>query len=127
VLLAAARRLVILLAGTSAITLVAALLGALLFGAGLFRAISVAFYLVGSFLLVAGFFVGNRGPARPREGAEGGSAVAGMFGIGLATRGVRWATTEEREETIASSALFVTLGFLLIVIGFVTDDSVRLH
>jgi hypothetical protein len=126
-LLAAARRLAILLAGTSAITLVAALLGALLFGAGLFRAISVAFYIVGSFLLVAGFFVGNRGPARPKEEAEGGSAVAGMFGIGIATRGVRWATTEERDETIASSALFVTLGFLLIVIGFITDDSVRLH
>jgi hypothetical protein len=126
VLLAAARRLAILLAATSAITLGAALLGALLFGSGLFRAISVAFYLVGSFLLVAGFFVGNRGPARPKEEADDGSAVAGMFGIGIAARGVRWATTEERDETIASSALFVALGLLLILIGFVTDDSVRL-
>jgi hypothetical protein len=125
VLLAAARRLAILLAATSAITFVAALLGALLFGSGLLRAVSVAFYLVGSFLLVAGFFVGNRGPARPKEDAEG-SAMAGMFGIGIAARGVRWATTEERDETIASSALFVTLGFLLILIGFATDDSVRL-
>ena len=125
-LIAAARRLGILLAVTSGITLVASLLGALLFGSGLFRAISVGFYVVGSFLLVAGFFVGNRGPARPKDGEETGSAIAGMFGIGVAARGVRWATTEERDETIANSALFVTLGFLLILIGFVTDDSVRL-
>ena len=125
-LLAAARRLGILLAGTSAVTVVLSLLGGLLLGSGVLRAISVGFYLVGSFLLVAGFFVGNRGPARPAEGEERGSAVGGMFGIGIAARGIRWATSEEREETIANSALFVTIGFLLILIGFVTDDRVRL-
>jgi hypothetical protein len=123
---AGARRFAQLLGVLSAGTVVVSLLGGLLFGADPLRAISVGFYLVGSFLLVAGFFVGNRGAARPKEGDESGTAVGGMFGIGIATRGVRWATSEERDETIANSALFVTLGFLLIVIGFVTDDRVRL-
>ena len=125
-LIAAARRLAVLLGVTSAITIVLSLLGALLFQANVVRAISVGFYLVGSFLLVAGFFVGNRGPARAKGGEEGSSAVAGMFGIGIAARGIRWATAEERDETIANSALFVTLGFLLILIGVLTDDRVRL-
>jgi hypothetical protein len=108
------------------VTLALALPAALLFDADLRRAVSVGFYLVGSFLLVAGFFVGNRGPVRPKGDEATGGATAGMFGIGIGGRGIRWATPDERDDAIASSAVFVTIGFVLILLGVVTDTRVRL-
>lgn len=89
------------------------------------RAISLGFYLVGSFLLVGGFFVGNRGPVRLKKGEED----AGMPILGLplmGRKGLRWATLEEREESISMSAILVTLGFVLILIGVAADSRVRL-
>ena len=44
---------------------VAALVGVLV-GADVGRAVALAYYLVGAFLLVLGFFAGVRGPLRPR-------------------------------------------------------------
>ena len=88
----------------------------LLFGAPADRSITVGLYLGGSFLLMAGFFVGNRGPVRPK-----GPAVP-IFGA----RFMRWATPEEREEAINSSALYVVLGLCLIVLGFVADSRYSL-
>jgi hypothetical protein len=38
-------------------------------------------------------------------------------------RRVRWATQEEHEEAINSSALFVALGLLLIFLGLVSDNK----
>jgi hypothetical protein len=114
---AAARRFLTLLAGIAAATPVVSLaLGAAL-GAGLNRSISLGFYVVGSFVLVAGFFIGNRGPAR-LQGEEHG----GIFG----PRRVRWATPEERIGTLNESAIVVSIGFLLLVIGVLVDDRVRL-
>jgi hypothetical protein len=114
---AAARRFLTLLAGIAAATTVVSLaLGAAL-GAGLNRSISLGFYVVGSFVLVAGFFIGNRGPAR-LQGEEHG----GIFG----PRRVRWATPEERIGTLNESAIVVSIGFLLLVIGVLVDDRVRL-
>lgn len=96
-----------------------ALLGAFVFGiavgAGASRAISVAFYVVGAFLLIAGFFVGNRGPVRLLGGERG----AYMF---FGSRFVRWASPAEREENINLSAIFFVLGFLLILIGVAADN-----
>jgi hypothetical protein len=113
---AAARRFLTLLAGIAAATTVVSLaLGAAL-GAGLNRSISLGFYVVGSFVLVAGFFIGNRGPAR-LQGEEHG----GIFG----PRRVRWATPEERIGTLNESAIVVSIGFLLLVIGVLVDDRVR--
>ena len=37
-------------------------------------------------------------------------------------RRVRWATREEHEEAINSSALFVVLGLLLIFLGLLSDN-----
>jgi hypothetical protein len=126
VFLAAARRFGILLVGLVVVTAaVSALLG-LAAGASLNRAISIGFYLVGCFLLIAGFFIGNRGPARLKGSeAESGGALGGMFGIG-GSRRLRWATPEEREEAISNSAVFVSLGFALILIGVIADNRFRL-
>jgi hypothetical protein len=81
------------------------------------RAVSLGFYLVGSFLLVAGFFVGNRGPARLK--GESDELPTGL-------RRVRWASRDERVETLNESAIFVTIGFVLIVIGLVVDARIQL-
>jgi hypothetical protein len=102
-------------AGTTAV--VAALLG-LLVGSSLSRSVSLGFYAVGSFLVVIGFFIGNRGPIRAR-GDE--TALLGMFPMRR-----RWADADEHAGTINDSALFVSLGFVLIVIGIAVDTRYEL-
>lgn len=124
-LAAAARRFVFLLAGSSALIVVLSLLGAVLFGSGIRRAVSVGFYVVGSFLLVASFFIGNRGPARLESDAET-STPGGMFGIGIGGRKLRWATRDEQDDALANSGVFFALGLTLIVIGVAADDRIRL-
>lgn len=112
---AVARRFVGMLALAALVTVAVSLLFGLLIGASAGRAISVGFYLVGCFLLVGGFFVGNRGPARLR-----GDEDAGLFGLGSRRR-IGWATADEREDSLRTSALFVVLGFVLILLGIVAD------
>jgi hypothetical protein len=114
---AALTRFAKLLGGIVAATALASLLLGLLLGAGLNRALSVGFYLVGCFLLISGFFLGNRGPARLK-----GAGAVPMFG----QRFVRWATPSEREEALNDSAIFVSVGFALIIIGALVDDRTRL-
>jgi hypothetical protein len=123
---AAARRFFTLLVVTAVVTSVVSLALGLLIGSSASRSVSVGLYLVGCFLLVAGFFVGNRGPARLRDPDEEGGAIGGMFGIGIGRRRLRWATIEEREEAISNSAIFVVLGLALILLGVVADSRVRL-
>jgi hypothetical protein len=113
----AARRFFVLLAGVAATTAAVSILIGLLAGSSLDRALSVGFYLVGCFLLVGGFFLGNRGPVRPK-----GEAGPSMLG----PRFMRWATPAEREDTINSSAVFVTIGFVLLLLGVLVDSRVRL-
>jgi hypothetical protein len=113
---AAGRRFLGLFVLASAITIAASLAIGLPLGAGVARTISVGFYAVGSFLLISGFFVGNRGPVRLKRAAD----ESGPFLLG--SRFVRWATPEEREETINLSAIFVVLGFVLILVGVVADN-----
>ena len=121
-LLAAARRFLLLLAGTSAaVAIVSALLGAAL-GSSLQRAVSLGFYLVGSFLLVAGFFMANRGPTRLR----GEPGDEGPWGLGR-RKGIRMATPEERREALATTGVFVTLGVTLILVGVLADPRQDLY
>ena len=101
---AALRRFLVLLGACAGITFAGSV------GLGL------AFYLVGSFLLLAGFFVGNRGPVRPK--GQGPSLFGARF--------MRWATPLEREESLNESALYVVVGFLLIVLGVAADSRYRL-
>ena len=113
-LLAALRRFGALLALASAVSICGALLFGLLLGAALGRAVSLGFYLVGCFLMIAGFFVGNRGPVRAKD-----DRPALFF---LPSHRRRWATREETEAAINDSAIFVALGFALILLGVAADS-----
>jgi hypothetical protein len=118
VLLGAFRRFAILFGGIGALTVVLSLGFGALAGAPLSRSIAVGLYLIGSVILIFGFFVGNRGPLRhDRSDDEGYSLIP---------RGVRKATLEERKESINVSVLFVVLGLGLIVLGVVSDSSHKL-
>jgi hypothetical protein len=117
VLLAATRRFFLLLAAAAALTAAVSIGVGLLIGSSVERSVSLGFYCFGSFLLVSGFFVGNRGPVRLK--GEAGVAFLG-------SRFVRWATPAEREETINASALFVAVGFALILLGVLADTRYEL-
>lgn len=114
---AALRRLTGLFVLASALTIVGALVFGVALGADAWRSLSLGFYIMGCFLLVAGFFVGNRGPVRLR-GRKGEPGVPMFFG----SRFVRWASPSEREENINLSAIFVVLGFVLILVGVAADN-----
>ena len=114
---AALRRFAALAGAIAGVTAICSVLLGVLFGSGLNRALSLGFYLVGCFLLVSGFFLGNRGPARLK-----GDGAVPMFG----QRFVRWATPSERENALNDSAVFVSIGFALILLGAVVDDRNRL-
>ncbi|MBA3365758.1 MAG: hypothetical protein H0U03_08245 [Actinobacteria bacterium] len=121
-LLAALRRLGFVLCLAGGLTAAFSALVGLLAGASLTRAVSLGFYLVGSFLLVSGFFIGNRGPARVKSE----SGTAGPFGMFLGSRTVRWATAAEQEDSINLSAVFVTVGLALVVLGAAVDSRYKL-
>ena len=78
-------------------------------GASADRSVSLGLYGVGSFLLLAGFVIGSRGPARLERGLR-----------------LRFANTRERESTVNAAAVFVAVGFVLIVLGLAVDSRVRL-
>ena len=111
------RRFVVILAGLAAITAAITLLFAALGGGDVDRALAVGFDVVGVFFLIAGFFVGNRGPVRLK-----GQASVPFFG----ERRMRWATPTEREEAISDSAIFVAVGIAMIIIGIAIDSRYQL-
>jgi hypothetical protein len=118
---AAIRRIVLLLGGLLlGVSAVSLALG-LLLGASADRSVSVGLTVVGSFLLISGFFVGNRGPVRLKDGDTTLSAPF-IFG----NRMVRWASPDEREEALNLSAVFVFVGFALILIGIAADPRYAL-
>ncbi len=111
---AAARRFAILITVLVAGTAVLASFFGLLFGASISRSVSLGWYIVGSTLLILGFFVGNRGPARHK-----GEGPITAFSL---TRWVRWATPDEQRESLSLSAVFIILGFVIIVLGVLVDS-----
>jgi len=118
-MLAALRRLVVLVVLCTAVTLVGSVVLGLLAGASLDRAISLGFYGLGCFLMVSGFFIGNRGPARVKSETAGWT----MLPIpGMGSRRLRWATLDEQHESINNSAVFILLGLILVLIGVVVDS-----
>jgi hypothetical protein len=111
--------LLVLAAGTAACSLAIGLAA----GSDVARSLSIGFYVIGSFLLVSGFFVGNRGPVRP-HGDDPGIPI---FGPLMRHRMLRWATPEEREESLSLSVVFVALGVVLILFGVVADTRYNLY
>lgn len=110
--------LIVLAVCTTAISLAIGVLA----GSSVGRSITIGFYLIGSFLLVSGFFVGNRGPVRAK-----GDGEVPVFGPLMRNRMLRWATPEEREESLSISLIFVALGFVLIVFGVLADTRYKLY
>ena len=82
------------------------------------RSIALGFYLMGCFLLLCGFFLGNRGPVS--VASESDRPVMLPFGS-FGARSLRWATAGEQNESMMSSAVFISLGVTLIVIGTIID------
>ena len=116
-ILGALRRFAILYGGIGALTVVLSLVFGAMAGAPLARSIAIGLYLIGSLILIFGFFVGNRGPLRHADADDRPSIIP---------RGVRRATVEERKEAISISVLFVVLGLGLIMLGILSDSSHRL-
>ncbi len=124
-MLAGLRRLLVLLAATAVgLGALAAGLGAA-FGASVERSLSVTYYVVGAFVLVLGFFAGTRGPLRPRD-TEESDAVTGLFGVGMAVRGARRATTGEHQDSLATAGIFLAVGIWLILLGVLVDGTIAL-
>ncbi|MBA2332499.1 MAG: hypothetical protein H0V94_06910 [Actinobacteria bacterium] len=117
-LLAAAKRFVTILAITVLGTVVMSLLGGLALGASVNRSISVGLYLVGCFLLVSGFFLGNRGPFRILNEES-------MVGL-RRPRQLRAAPLSEQSESINTSAIMVAIGLVLIAVAAAVDARVEL-
>src|SRR2546421_11939061 len=98
----ALRRFALLVVAVGGGTVVVSIVFGLLLGASLPRSIALGYYLVGSFLLLAGFFFGNPGPARPRGDSDQGDSFMRPRG-----RRIRWATSADREAATDSSGPFV--------------------
>ncbi len=118
---AALRRIIVLLGGLLIVVSGISVALGLLLGASIARSVSLGLTVAGSFLLISGFFVGNRGPVRVKsEDAQ----LSGPLVFG--NRIVRWATPSERDETINLSAVFVSVGFTLVLIGLAADPRYAL-
>jgi len=117
---AAFRRLAFAVLLSVSVTAALSLVIGLLVGASLDRSLVLGFYLMGCFLMLAGFFVGNRGPTRVKS--ESPAASATPFGVFSGDRRLRWATLSEQEESINNSAVFVGLGVVLVLIGVLLDS-----
>ncbi|HEX6490139.1 MAG TPA: hypothetical protein VF002_02050 [Gaiellaceae bacterium] len=113
VLLAGLRRFLIVFSACAAATAAVSLLVGATTGSRLVRSLAIGYYVAGSLLLIAGFFLGNRGPVR----AERNQPLP-LFG----PRFVRWATAQELDEAINTSAVYVFLGFALILAGVLADS-----
>jgi hypothetical protein len=107
----AARRFATLLLLVAGVTAAVSILIGLALGADVPRSLAVGFYLTGCFFVVAGFFLGARGPIR----------LAGASGSSLLGTRLRWLSPSEREEGLSSAALFVSIGFALIGLGVLSD------
>ena len=98
-------------------TAVVSLALGLLVGDSVNRSLSVGFYLAACLSITLGVFFGIRPPVR-QEGDAG--AVGGLFGV-FGSGPVRFATNDERQDSMASSAVFVALGFVLVLFGLLCD------
>jgi hypothetical protein len=112
------RRFTVVAAVVVALTAVLSIIVGVLAGSSVLRSLAIGFYLSGALFLMLGFFFGTRPPVR-QDSSEGafGSFFGGYYGRGP----VRFANPEERDDAISSSAVFVTLGFVLLLFGVLFD------
>jgi hypothetical protein len=118
-MLAALRRFALLVLLCVGVTVPGSLLVGLLAGASVDRALALGFYGMGCFLLICGFFVGNRGPTVV-DSESPAPMVLPM--LNFAGRRLRWATGSEQNETMASAGVFIVLGLVMVAIGILVDS-----
>jgi hypothetical protein len=118
VVLAAVRRLLVLLVSLAGATAVLSLALGLLLGVSAARSVAVGLYLAGSALLIGGFFAGNRGPFRVAN-------EEGMVGLRV-QRGLRVASAEEHADSFNLTGLLVVAGMVLLALGAAVDSNARL-
>lgn len=116
-LLAAARRFLLLLGAIGGGAVVVGLLFGALLGAPANRSASLGLYVAGSFLLVGGFLLGNRGPLRRDDDGSGAPTIR---------RALRRATPEEVRDSVNMTVLLVLLGFVLLMVGAAVDSRYEL-
>ena len=122
----AARRIVVLFgSAVVVISLVSGLIG-LAVGSSLWRGATTGLYLVGCFLIVLGVFAGVRGPLRPSGSDEESDVFASLLGVGIFSKGVRTATSDERADARATAWLFLAMGFTMIFVGIALDPRTAL-
>jgi uncharacterized membrane protein HdeD (DUF308 family) len=123
---AAARRIVVLFgSAVISIGLISGLVG-LAFGSSFPRGAAVGLYLVGCFLIVLGVFAGVRGPLRPSGSEEEGDALGSLLGVGIFSKGVRTATSDERADARSTAWLFLAMGLTMILVGIALDPRTAL-
>jgi uncharacterized membrane protein len=123
---AAARRIVVLFgSAVVVIGLVSGLIG-LAFGSSVSRGATTGLYLVGCFLIVLGVFAGVRGPLRPSGSEEEGDAFGSLLGVGIFSKGVRTATSDERADARSTAWLFLAMGLTMILVGIALDPRTAL-
>ena len=124
---AAARRIVVLFgSAVLVIGLVSGLIG-LAVGSSVSRGSATGLYLVGCFLIVLGVFAGVRGPLRPAGSEEeDDDALGSLLGVGIFSKGVRSATSDERADARATAWLFLAMGLTMIVVGVALDPRTGL-
>lgn len=117
-LLAAARRFLVLTGGIAVATTLFAVPLGLLLDADLDRAVAVGLYLVGCVLLLGGFFSFNRGHFRVAN-------EEGLVGL-RRPRGVRVVSGEEQTESFNLSGVLIAVGLVLLVLGAAVDSNTHL-
>ena len=123
---AAARRIVLLFGiATLGIAIVSGAIG-LALGSSALRSAATGLYVVGCFLVVLGVFAGVRGPLRPSGADEDQEPVGALLGVGIFSKGVRQATSDERADAKATSWLFLAMGMVMIVVGIAIDPRTSL-
>jgi hypothetical protein len=111
------RRFVTVTAVCIVVTAVASLLLGLVLRDSLSRSLAVGYYLAACLSMILGVVYGLRPPVR-QDGDRG--AMGGLFGI-FSSSPVRFATPEEREDSLASSGVFVAIGIVLALVGVLCD------
>lgn len=118
----AIRRVLVIFATLSGVTVAVSLALGALAHANLLRAVADGFYIVGAAVLIGCFVLGSRGPWRPElEDDPGPIGMFGMFG----RRRLRKTTPEERVESRHQALGLFALGIVLVAIGAAIDPSRR--
>ena len=72
-------------------------------------------------------FAGVRGPLRPSgEPGEDGDAIGSLLGVGIFSKGVRTATSDERADAHSTAWLFLAMGMAMILVGIAVDPRTKL-